>query len=110
MIDEKKADDGKIRMSLIPPSLLVEVGKCITFGANKYTDYGWKDVDASRYKDALLRHLAAYLENEDSVDDETGYSHLSHAACNIAFLIEKKKMETQEEREVTREILKHFYS
>jgi hypothetical protein len=97
--DSVKKEVGKIRMSLIPPSLMIEVGKCITFGADKYSDYGWKDVDDSLYKDALLRHLTAWLENRDSVDSETGYSHLSHAACNIAILIEKQRIDRLHESE-----------
>jgi hypothetical protein len=41
--------------------------------------------DTSRYKDALLRHIYAYLSGEQQ-DQETSLSHLAHAACNLMFL------------------------
>jgi hypothetical protein len=36
----------------------------------------------------MMRHLVAYLEDPDSVDSESGYPHLWHLMCNIAFAIE----------------------
>jgi len=35
---------------------------------------------------ALRRHMAAWWSGEDN-DPETGLSHLSHAACCLAFLV-----------------------
>jgi hypothetical protein len=84
-----KLDQGKAMLSLIPPSLIFEVGKVLTFGAQKYAPNNWKYVENAeeRYKDALLRHLFSYLDGEET-DSETGFSHLSHVATNVAFLIE----------------------
>ena len=47
----------------------------------------WQKVEKQRYKDAAYRHFLAYLEDEDSIDEESGLLHLWHCACNIAFLI-----------------------
>lgn len=84
----KKFDDGKLRYELVPPSLGREVAKVLTFGAMKYDAHNWKQVDdPNRYIGALYRHLEAWRQGEE-VDPESGFSHLAHAATNIAFLIE----------------------
>jgi len=92
---EIKRDGGKPRLSLVPPSLIESVGKILTFGAEKYEPNGWKKAEPERYKDAMMRHLCAYLEDGDSVDFESGYPHLWHLACNVSFLIEFKRLENR---------------
>jgi hypothetical protein len=81
-----KLDDGKRRLSLIEPPFIQALGDVITFGAAKYAPNNWKLCeDTSRYKDALLRHIYAYLSGEQR-DQETGIEHLAHASCNLMFL------------------------
>ena len=59
------------------------------YGNNKYgSPDNWKQVEKERYKDAAYRHFLAYLDNPNGVDEESGLPHLSHLACNIAFLCE----------------------
>ena len=83
-----KADAGKPRLSLVPPEIIEAVGIVRTYGAVKYPEPdSWRKVEVSRYRDALLRHLCEYLRDPASVDEESGLPHLSHAACNIAFLL-----------------------
>ena len=48
----------------------------------------WKKVEIGRFRDAAYRHWLAYLDDPGGVDPESGYPHLWHCACNIAFLIE----------------------
>lgn len=87
-----KADEGKPRLDLVPPELVRAVGRVRTYGVEKYGDSdSWKRVAPDRYKAALLRHLMDFLDDENSVDKESGLPHLEHAACNIAFLIELSK-------------------
>jgi len=89
-----KHDEGKPRLSLVPAGIIEAVGIIRTYGTNKYGDPdGWIYVEPARYKDALMRHLVEWLRDESSVDPESGYLHLWHMACNIAFLIEFQKME-----------------
>lgn len=86
-----KYDQEKIRLELLPPELITEVGKILTFGAIKYEERNWeKGMDWGRVFGALQRHLWAWWNGEDT-DPETGESHLSHAACCIAFLIAYEK-------------------
>jgi hypothetical protein len=83
-----KHDSEKVRLDLIPTSLLNGVGEVLTFGANKYGDRNWEEGLAwSRVYGALLRHVTAWWDGE-TLDPESGLHHLKHAACNLAFLIE----------------------
>lgn len=81
-----KFDSDKPMMSLVEPQFIVDLAKIVTFGAKKYEKDNWKLCENSdRYKDALLRHIFAYLQGE-KIDPESGLPHLSHAACNLMFL------------------------
>lgn len=83
-----KADTGKPRPTLVPPSLIWAVAAIRGYGAQKYgSDDNWRKVEPQRYRDALYRHWLAYLEGE-GIDPESGLPHIWHCACNIAFLIE----------------------
>jgi hypothetical protein len=82
----KKFDHGKPRWSLLPWNAVKVIVDVLTFGAAKYDDDNWQKVDPKKYKDALLRHITAYLGGE-KVDPESGIHHLGHAGCNILFLL-----------------------
>lgn len=83
----KKFDNGKIPLHLLPTEALKEIGKVLSFGAEKYDPWNWKcGMKWSRLSGAALRHLFAWLEREDK-DSETGLSHLAHAGCCILFLL-----------------------
>lgn len=83
-----KADAGKPRPTLVPPSLIWAVAAIRCYGAKKYgDDDNWKQVEPQRYRDALYRHWLAYYSGEIN-DPESGLPHLWHIATNVAFLIE----------------------
>jgi hypothetical protein len=84
-----KLDRGKPRTGLVLggfANALIEVAKVGTFGAEKYTDNGWKVVPNgyARYTDALFRHLL----DEQLHDDESGLLHDAHAAWNALARLE----------------------
>jgi hypothetical protein len=86
--DTAKADKGKVRPTLVPPSLMLAVAAVREYGCQKYKDpENWRKVEPQRYRDALYRHWLAYLGGE-KCDQESGLPHLWHIACNVAFLIE----------------------
>lgn len=83
----RKDDAEKIRMELLPPELLEGTAQVLTFGAKKYEDRNWERGMAwSRPFGALMRHMWAWWRGEHA-DPETGYSHLWHASCCLAFLM-----------------------
>ena len=104
MSEGTKFDGGKVRMDLLPPEFLFGTATILTFGANKYADRNWElGMDWSRTFGALMRHMWCWWAGKGpttksflfgSTDEETGHSHLWHAACCLAFLV------TYEERNV----------
>lgn len=87
--EEAKADSGKPKLSLVPRQIFFDIAKVREFGTKKYGDSeNWRHVEVQRYRDAAFRHFMAYLDDPYGVDGESGLSHLSHLACNIAFLCE----------------------
>lgn len=88
-----KKDAGKLRISLVPTEIVYAVARVRMFAVtHKYKDPdNWKNVSPQRYRDALLRHIFAYLDDYDSEDPEIGLNHLEHAATNIAFLLQMRK-------------------
>ena len=86
---EAKADNGKPKLSLVPRKIIFEIARVREYGNKKYGDPdNWKGVEKERYRDAAFRHFLAYLDDPTGVDEESGLPHLSHLACNIAFLCE----------------------
>ena len=87
-----KADAGKLRLTLVPRQIIWDIAAVRMYGNQKYGDpENWRDVEIGRYRDAAFRHFLAYLDDPAGLDPESGLSHLSHLACNVAFLCELEK-------------------
>lgn len=84
-----KYDSGKLQWTLLPLKQMEDVVKVLMEGAKKYKKDNWKNCnDLDRYKDALMRHVTAYVEGEKiDKEDPLGLSHLAHAVCNCLFLM-----------------------
>lgn len=83
-----KHDDGKPMLDLISPAMVMEVGRVLTFGAQKYDAHNWrKGITYSRLIAAALRHIFKWLAGRDQ-DSESGLSHLAHAVCCLMMIIE----------------------
>jgi hypothetical protein len=81
-----KYDEGKARIDLIPPELLIALGEVLQHGAAKYGERNWeKGMNWGRCYAAAMRHLLAWSMGEE-IDAESGLPHLAHAATNVAFL------------------------
>lgn len=96
-----KADEGKLRLTLVPRQILKDIAKVREYGCKKYPNGGvdnWKQVEKERYKDAMFRHMLAYLDDPDGVDAESGLKHLAHLATNVAFLCELEKEQEDEQK------------
>ncbi len=103
-----KYDGEKPMMHLLPPKAINEVAKVLTFGAQKYDEENWRKLDnlQSRYSSGALRHIFAHIDSE-TLDTESGLSHLAHAICCLLFKLEieledaKSKEEEPRESDVT---------
>lgn len=86
---DAKADNGKAKLSLVPPDIIFAIARVREYGNKKYPEGGkdnWKNVEPERYMDAMYRHMLAYIEDPSGRDKESGLPHLWHLACNAAFL------------------------
>lgn len=93
-----KADAGKLQLTLVPTQIIKDIAEVRMYGNEKYhSPDNWRYVEIERYRDALFRHFLAYLDDPQGVDEESGLPHLSHLACNVAFLCELEKEEEEEE-------------
>jgi len=103
-----KYDGEKPMMHLLPPKAINEVAKVLKFGAQKYDEENWRKLDnlQSRYSSGALRHIFAHIDSE-TLDTESGLSHLAHAICCLLFKLEieledaKSKEEEPRESDVT---------
>ena len=87
-----KADAGKMRLTLVPREIIRNIAAVREYGCCKYkTEDNWKQVEPQRYRDAAYRHFLAYLDDPESVDEESGLPHLWHFCTNAAFLCELEK-------------------
>ncbi len=82
-----KHDANKEVYALIDEAWEAATAKVLTVGSRKYTDDNWKQCKTPwrTYYSALRRHLAACARG-DTVDPESGQSHLVHATCCLMFL------------------------
>ena len=95
-----KQDGGKPRMDLIAPEFLFGTANVLTFGAAKYDQRNWeKGMSWGRVFGAMMRHMWAWWGGQKA-DDETGFSHLHHAAACLMFLIayEERKIGTDDRK------------
>lgn len=86
-----KNDTGKPAFELLPFDILSGINDVLRYGANKYgSKNNWRKKEGflcSRCYNALLRHIFAWWIKGEDNDPETGLSHLSHAMCNLIFLM-----------------------
>ena len=89
MSNGRKFDSTKPKMYLLPPKATIEVSKVLTFGAEKYDEENWRQLEnaQNRYSGGALRHIFAHLDGELK-DEETDCSHLAHAICCLMFKLE----------------------
>ena len=82
-----KFDNEKVKLQLIPPEAIEQIGKCFTFGSGKYGDYNWmKGIQFNRLIGSYKRHLLEFELGSD-IDLESKLPHLAHAATNILMLM-----------------------
>jgi hypothetical protein len=83
----RKDDDGKLPWHLLPFDALEEVAKVLRFGAKKYAPRNWeKGMAWHRLARGALGHVISWFGGQDN-DEESGLSHLAHAACCVLFLL-----------------------
>lgn len=97
MSEGKKYDQGKLRWDLLPLTLIEDIVKIYTFGAQKYGENNWQKLKDgyNRYKAAMFRHLMEFEKGHVN-DNESGLNHLAHMCWNaIAMMYMAKPIEVK---------------
>lgn len=79
-------NEGKPEVSQLDPRFVIELADLMTLSAKKYGKYNW--ANGQEYHtpyDSCMRHLLKFIAGED-FDDDSGKSHLIHAAANLMIL------------------------
>jgi hypothetical protein len=83
-----KYDQEKVKLSLIPTKPLLELGRLMTFGANKYSAHNWREgMTFSRAMDAMERHYLAFKDGEN-YDKESTQHHLAAVMFYCCVILE----------------------
>jgi hypothetical protein len=74
---------------LVPAGALIQMAGVMQLGAEKYGPFNWRKdpVEAMTYVHAAMRHLTSWVDGE-SVDPESGESHIAHVASCMAILLD----------------------
>lgn len=83
----RRFNKGKPDFSLLPLHLLEPVARVWEMGAEKYDAWNWTNgMPWSTVYGCLMRHLAAHQKGE-TLDPESGQSHMAHVICNAMMLL-----------------------
>ena len=79
----------KVQLDLVPPSSIIYQALAMEDGARKYGKANWrsKQVRASIYVAAALRHLYSWHDGEECAKD-SGKPHLAHALACLGILVD----------------------
>lgn len=79
-------NSGKPQSNEISPKFLLDMGAVLEKSRQKYPRGNWaKGNSYSVPFDSMMRHILAWQSGE-SIDSESGQSHLAHAALNLMML------------------------
>ena len=78
----------KAPMSTVPACVLAEIGVAMLEGASKYGRHNYRHagVRASIYYDATMRHLFAWWDAGEDIDQGSGLSHITKAITSLVVL------------------------
>jgi hypothetical protein len=85
-------DENKAPLAYVPWAAIDEMALVQAYGHKKYKDYNnyRKGMEVGRNLSCALRHIRDYMDGID-VDAESGRSHLAHAMCRLAFVLQNLK-------------------
>lgn len=93
-----KYDDGKLKLSTVPPEVIDAIATVRAYGLQKYKEAeNWKSISPDRWHEALLRHVREVWNDPYHIDDESGLPSLWHIATNVAFLCACMRKENENE-------------
>lgn len=87
----KTYDNGKAPLAYIPWAAVREMAQVQAYGHKKYHDWNnyRKGMEVGRNLSCAIRHIAEFMDGTD-LDAESGRSHLAHAMCRLAFVLQNQ--------------------
>lgn len=87
MSEAQKFDGEKLDLTLVPGEAMDAIARAMAYGAKKYGrgNYRRSGMQWLRLAAACMRHLRAWIFGE-SLDPESGLSHIDHALASLAML------------------------
>lgn len=77
-------NEGKIRWDLVPWEIIEHVAAVYTYGALKYDDWNWINLDnVDDYLAAAMRHIVAWRRGSILNHRERNLPHLAQAIWNL---------------------------
>ncbi len=82
----------KVSLTKLPAVAIAHAAHAMMNGVEKYGPYNWrtKQVKASIYIDAALRHIYDWFEGQETATD-SGVHHLGHAMACMAILLDAQE-------------------
>lgn len=87
LYEEAVREARKSRPDLFPAKALLLAGDVLAFGETKHPDEKWKSMSVKDHLGAAYRHVLRWQTGE-TLDSESGSSHLTHALVRIAMAVE----------------------
>ncbi|MGD9724364.1 MAG: dATP/dGTP diphosphohydrolase domain-containing protein [Pirellulales bacterium] len=89
------AGRAKPQMGYFPVGAMEPLARVMELGAKKYGPYNWRQqpIRNMDYAHAALRHLTAWIGGQ-SIDPESGISHLAHVASRMAIVLDAESVGT----------------
>jgi hypothetical protein len=83
-----KYNEGKPNYGYLYTSMMNQVAKVREYGVKKHGSIdGWQSTKQIQHLESAERHIRAVMDGEWT--DESGFSHLAHAICNLMFEVER---------------------
>lgn len=80
-----KQSDSPYRLDLLPMRAILELGKVLKHGADKYGIDNWRQISSQEHANHALVHLVAHLAGDQQ---EGRHGHYAHCLCRIAMALE----------------------
>jgi hypothetical protein len=77
-----KQSKVEYRFDLVPPHALADVAEILYYGALKYGEDNWHNIESGSHLNHALTHINAFRCGDTSDD------HAEHAACRIMMWLE----------------------
>lgn len=96
MKENKVNPEGKPDYTIIPITCIRAAEIVLSYGAQKYGRESYKTWPIEKFKQAMLRHILAYLEDPEGLDEDSKMPHYYHILANAIIIVDKQEREKKD--------------